>query len=56
MVARPHAHPELVEHLGEVVRVDVAERQGKHPAPVLARGRPEDPAVVAEALVEGASA
>ncbi len=53
VVARPHAHAELVEHLGQVVGVDVAVADREHAAAVAAGRRAEDAAVVAEAVAEG---
>ena len=35
VVARPHADAELVEHLGQVVRVHVPVGQGEHAAAVV---------------------
>ena len=52
VVARSDAHPELVEDLGHVVGVDVAQGQRQHAAPVVPGRGPEDPAVVTEPLVE----
>ena len=52
VVAGPHAHAVLVEHLGEVVGVDVAEGERQHAAPLGRLGRAVDGELVAEALGE----
>ena len=42
VVAGPHAHAVLVEHLGDVVGVDVAEGERQHAAPLGRLGRAVD--------------
>src|SRR3954470_9708782 len=45
VVTDPDRDALLVEDLAHVVRVDVAEREGDRRAPVLGRGRADDPQV-----------